>query len=311
MCVCDPKAPLLSWLSVKQMDPSCQYVVFSGGGQRGLAYIGAIMALESLGFTADQLRGAAGASAGALMAILVLVGFTGAELYSLGMSIDIRQFWRPRLVNLLFKGGLDDRSYLTTFVSQCIRMKLGPPPSGDTWTFGQLQEHHGKAFVTTVTDLCTCDTLYCSPATTPDWSLADAVTTSMAFPIVFCKNPCIWPATGEDVELVDGGMSDNFPIDVFPATKTLGFRVRWSRCAGEGLGRPDRLIARVAYCLLSRNLSAQETTGAGNTINIEVGDMPTLEPSISDAFKNDIVSRGCAVTLEALSAAAKMPSPTK
>lgn len=54
------------------------YAIFEGGGARGITHVGALKALENEGFA---LVGAAGASAGAIIAALVAVGYTADELF--------------------------------------------------------------------------------------------------------------------------------------------------------------------------------------------------------------------------------------
>ena len=51
--------------------------IFQGGGLKSIAYIGAILALEEEGFICNK---AAGVSAGAIFASLLLAGYTGKEL---------------------------------------------------------------------------------------------------------------------------------------------------------------------------------------------------------------------------------------
>lgn len=56
-----------------------QNLAFSGGGIRGLAYIGAFEALEGKGLT-EGIRRVAGTSAGAIMAMLIATGMTSQQM---------------------------------------------------------------------------------------------------------------------------------------------------------------------------------------------------------------------------------------
>ena len=59
--------------------------VFSGGGIKGLALIGAYEAIESKGFTFKRL---AGTSAGSIIAGLVAAGYSSQELKDLLDHLD-------------------------------------------------------------------------------------------------------------------------------------------------------------------------------------------------------------------------------
>jgi len=62
-------------ISAKPMRPA--YLVFEGGGARGVAHVGALQAVEDNGFT---IVGVAGTSAGALVAVLVALGFEAVDI---------------------------------------------------------------------------------------------------------------------------------------------------------------------------------------------------------------------------------------
>lgn len=63
-----------------------EYVgIFQGGGMKGLAYMGAICALEECGIKAKKV---AGTSIGAVFASLLATGYTGKEITYLSKHID-------------------------------------------------------------------------------------------------------------------------------------------------------------------------------------------------------------------------------
>ncbi|MFT8709395.1 MAG: patatin-like phospholipase family protein, partial [Sporolactobacillus sp.] len=63
-------------------------IVFSGGGVKGFAFVGAIDQLERAGF---QFKRAAGTSAGAIVAALLAAGYTSAEMKELMETMDTSQ----------------------------------------------------------------------------------------------------------------------------------------------------------------------------------------------------------------------------
>ena len=65
------------WMSTQQQDEESYDVVFSGGGAKGIALIGAVREMEEQGITYNRL---VGTSAGTIIAVLLAVGYDADEL---------------------------------------------------------------------------------------------------------------------------------------------------------------------------------------------------------------------------------------
>ena len=74
------------------------YLTFQGGGPKGIAYLGALEALEEQG-ALTELKGVAGTSAGAITATLLAVGYTSKEMYTTLMQFDLRTLLDPTAEN--------------------------------------------------------------------------------------------------------------------------------------------------------------------------------------------------------------------
>lgn len=71
-----------------------EYLALEGGGGKGMAYLGALQALEELGGTA-HLKGCAGASAGAITALLLVLGYDAKRLATYLTGTDFSAFFDP------------------------------------------------------------------------------------------------------------------------------------------------------------------------------------------------------------------------
>lgn len=71
-----------------------KYLVFEGGGGKGFAYLGAIEVLESLKVI-ERVQGFAGASAGAITALLLSLGMKKADIENYMLHTDFNQFFDP------------------------------------------------------------------------------------------------------------------------------------------------------------------------------------------------------------------------
>lgn len=73
----------------KNSNPFEYFVILSGGGVRGTAYIGVFRALENLGV---DISGIAGASVGSIFASLFALGYTTDEMEELFLDLKYEQF---------------------------------------------------------------------------------------------------------------------------------------------------------------------------------------------------------------------------
>ena len=186
-------------------------LVFEGGGVKGIGYVGALKVLEARGILNDITR-IGGTSAGAINAVLLACGYTGAEQLKILRKLEFRSFlddsWgvlrdADRLVNEFgwYKG-----DFFRDWIAGLIRKKIG---SGDA-TFRQLHAKTGKQLFLVGANLSTGFAEVFSYERTPDDRVVDAVRISMSLPLFFAsvRN------ARRDV-YVDGGLMNNYPVKLF------------------------------------------------------------------------------------------------
>ncbi|MFI8395277.1 hypothetical protein CXF97_11495 [Pseudomonas sp. Choline-02u-1] len=192
-------------------------LVLSGGAARGLAHIGVLKALEEQGITIDAI---AGTSMGAVVGGLYASGYKVDELEKLALSID----WQaalsdaPPREDVPFRRKQDDRDFL---VKQKLSFRddgsLGLPlgviqgqnlalllesllaHTSDTRDFDKLP----IPFRAVTTDIANGEKVVFRKGHLPQ-----VIRASMSIPAVFA------PVELDGRLLVDGGMTDNIPLDV-------------------------------------------------------------------------------------------------
>jgi NTE family protein len=216
-----------------------EYLVFSGGGVKGIAFAGVIEALEEsacrtdgTGFLAG-IKGYGGSSAGALFATLLALGCLPATLRAIVCEPDdAGGGWmrvrapHTRLDNLALEFGVDDGALLRNFVATLIGHNLpaalserAAAASGGgaaSVTFGDLHAATGRALRIVASDVVAGAPFIFDHRATPHAPVVDAVVASMSVPWVF------QPVRLAGMLLVDGGWYDNFPLALFPRHLTLG-----------------------------------------------------------------------------------------
>ncbi|MDR1407479.1 MAG: patatin-like phospholipase family protein [Tannerella sp.] len=197
-------------------------LVLSGGGAKGATHIGVIKALEESGIPIDYI---AGTSIGAIVGSLYAMGYTPDEMLALFLSEDF-QHWQsgtvqdgytyyfkkndPRPDFMHFSIDLTDSLQVKTNIlpgslinpvqlNQAFMTLYAQASAGSVWNFDNLF----------VPFRCVSSDIYNKKAIVwRNGDLGEAVRSSMTFPFFF--NP-IWK---DGVPLFDGGIYDNFPVDV-------------------------------------------------------------------------------------------------
>jgi NTE family protein len=190
-------------------------LVFEGGGIKGIAYLGALQALEERHILANIKR-VGGASAGAINALLLALGMNIDEISKTIWQMDFTKFldddWGVirdsiRLINHYgwYKGDAFKK-----WISDIIERKTGDPRT----TFADIENMKDKGNFKSIymvgTNLSIADSEIFSAENTPNMPLADAVRISMSLPLFF---EAIKKSDGDI--LVDGGVLNNYPVKLF------------------------------------------------------------------------------------------------
>lgn len=195
-------------------------LVLSGGGARGIAEIGVIQALEENGIPIDYITGT---SIGAIVGGLYASGYSPAEMMELIKSkmfmeasignIDPRfryQFFKPEPKPALLNLNMSPNTFsLSPILPSSL---ISPMPMNFYFMaiFARYTAQCGGDFDKLFVPLRTVssDMTHKRAKVWSEGQLTDAVRSSMSFPVVFK------PVTYKGTLLYDGGIFDNFPVDV-------------------------------------------------------------------------------------------------
>ncbi|XP_012941508.1 uncharacterized protein LOC106012608 [Aplysia californica] len=191
-------------------------LVFEGGGNKGLAYVGCIQYLEEHNMR-PKIKRLAGASAGAITAALVALGYSSKDIYCF-LSDNIEEVFLDHscgylslLPNLLRRFGWNPGKKIYKWFGEKIKAKSA---SGNPdLTFSDLYKEKNMELCVLVTNLNQMRAEYCHPKTTPDMPIRDALCMSMAIPGVFSARR--YDNHGQVDVYVDGGVLCNYPIHCF------------------------------------------------------------------------------------------------
>ena len=190
--------------------------VFSGGGLKGFALVGAYQVLEQEGFRFERV---AGTSAGAIIASFIAAGYSGREIETMLQDQDFQELLDPRNTIiplpimkwlLLYRRlGLYEGTALENWFSDKLAEK-------GLYTFADLPPGALKLVVSDLTNgkmIVLPDDLkdYGIPA--EHFPIARALRMSCSIPFFF--EPVKLRALSGEAVIVDGGVLSNFPMWIF------------------------------------------------------------------------------------------------
>lgn len=264
-----------------------KHLVFAGGGIRGLAVVGSLKSIfdqTGIDFSliAHRPKSCTGVSIGALISLLIVIGFSVHDLIEFSKTLLNESFVTINPMHLL-KGGLsvDNGEKLKILLEKQLRSR-GFPAS---ITLLQLFESTKVNLETVVTDLTTASIVYLSHETFPDLLVSTAVLSSMSLPLIFppvkASNGHLW---------ADGGILENFPIRKYPSEFVLGFSFLWKID-----GKPDSLLSFIMRLIQLQNIPSEIASWhllkpdyKKRTILIDCGSISMLGPNWDFALTLEI-----------------------
>lgn len=191
-------------------------LVFEGGGVKGIAYVGALRVLKQKSIL-GQIQRVGGASAGAIIALLVGLGYTVAELRQILGTLNFKNFMDDSwgvirdTDRLITHYGWYKGDFFRNWAAERVAEKAG---NGEA-TFQELKKSGNFLDMYFMgTNLSTHFSEVFSFEHTPRMCVADAVRYSMSIPLFFAARRS---ARGDIY--VDGGVLDNYPIKLFDRKK--------------------------------------------------------------------------------------------
>ena len=260
---------------------SIRYLCFGGGGIRGVAFAGALAELVALTrLDLSALKGACGTSIGALYAGAVMVGKSAEFIENMARTTSLMDFVQPDITKLFLNWGFDTQAKLVEWIDEHLGRR--------NMTFGQLFEESGKVLRVTTTELHACTTYTIDYESEPDMPIAQGIAMSMTLPPLFA------PVQYRGKLYVDGGIFHNYPVDLFPAAHTLGFKVLWGHC--PNLNGFEKYFGRLTYAILAsseRSLwKSLSETHRQHTVTIDCGDGSTISFRMSERETLAMMERG-------------------
>jgi NTE family protein len=207
-------------------------LIISGGGSRGVAYIGLFKKFEEIVkqrniLTEEEkkttqlplidIKTVCAVSVGTIFSLIYLLGFTYAEMKEEILLKDLSKLKDIRFTNFLTGYGLDSGNLIINWI-ESLMMKKNIDKDITLLDLNKLNNIDFQIMATNLNKYCFTKFNYIN---TPELKVTDAIRMSMGIPFIYTyKN------YKEHIHL-DGGLISNFPIYLFEdqLDTTLGFKL--------------------------------------------------------------------------------------
>lgn len=174
-------------------------ILFSGGGMRGVVFLGIMKYLEEHNF---QIENYYGVSVGSMFAFLMNIGFTADELTEVVINKNFTELCDINLKSFLTKFGLDTGNNIIKWIHDTMALK----DIDSEITFLELYNKTYKKLTIFASNIVTSEMKCFDYKTSPTMKVVDAIRMSMSIPLIFTPKKL----NGEIH--VDGAVVNNFPI---------------------------------------------------------------------------------------------------
>jgi len=238
-------------------------LVLSGGGAKGLAHIGILKALEENNIPVDYITGT---SMGGIVGAMYAAGYSPAQIEKVALSTDFQDWVSGRYnsdYSFFFQKKSTNPSIFTAKLSvdSNLRMSFRSNLVNDIPLNFALMELFSQASAIAKDDFdhlfvpyrcMVSDVLSQTSITVAKGSLAEAVRGTMTVPLVYR------PIKLDDKYVFDGGLYNNFPVDVmkesFHPDVIIGSNVSAKTYNEYPKNEDDRLMNRLMmFMLLSKS----------------------------------------------------------
>ncbi len=223
-------------------------LVLSGGGAKGLAHIGVLKVIDSLGIQIDYI---AGTSMGAVIGALYASGYSGKQLDVVFQNLDFNSIISddvPREAKTFYERDNSER-YLLSLPFDNFKIKLPTALSRGQNGYGMLSKLtlHVNS-IENFSDLpipffCVATNIENGQAVILDkGNLAQAIMASAALPSLF------QPVVIDNQILIDGGVVNNYPIDELKAKGVdviIGVDVQDDLASREDLDSAPEILLQI------------------------------------------------------------------
>lgn len=230
-------------------------LVISGGGVKGIVFIGAFKYLEELKSVRNDIKvdikKIYAVSVGSIIGLLYAIGYTSEEMESEIFKMDTKSLQNIRLKTFIKNYGLDSGKKIMNWLEELVERK----GYKKTITFKQLLKLRGIDLNIGSTNLNKYKAVYFNSEISPNLRVVRAIRMSIGIPLVFSS------VKYKGEVYVDGGVINSYPIkNVNKLENVLGLKILLNNELNEFVDEKIETIGDYLYHLFYCYMLQKETS---------------------------------------------------
>lgn len=280
---------MTKWVRMIEID-----IVFSGGGIKGLAFVGALEALETRQVTYKTIIGS---SAGALIGGLVAAGYQSSELKQLALQLKQTDFLEKNVVKyswqkwvrMYYRLGLFKGDKLEKWIDKQLKQKK-------VYSFADLKPQQLKIIVSDLTRrklVVFPDDLADYGCCPESFSVAKAIRMSCTIPYIF--EPVRLKTSSSEYFFVDGGVLSHFPYWLLNEERrpNIGFYIGKERKKASIIkNNIDYFQALLDTMLHAHDIRYVDKFAKKNTVFLPINHVQAIHFSLTEKEKKTLFDIG-------------------
>lgn len=263
-------------------------LVISGGGVKGIVFIGVFKYLEELNRRLD-IKKIYGVSVGCIIGFLYAIGYTPKEMEEEIFKMDIKSLQSIRLKTFIKNYGMDSGKRIMKWLEELVERK----GYKRTITFRQLFKLRGIELNIGCTNLNKYKDVFFNKDVSPNLRVIRAIRMSIGIPLVFST------VKYKGEIYVDGGVINSYPIkNVGKTDNILGLKILLNNelkdLVDEKIESMGDYLYHVFYCymLQKETFTTLSLEYSENTIFINPGKIHPINFNLNDKDKGDLIECG-------------------
>lgn len=260
-----------------------EIIVFSGGGVKGIVYVGIIKALEEYKLI-NNINTFVGTSIGAFILSMYVLGYNGDDMSDFITNFDLSKLKCTSILSFFDNYGLDKGDGLEYVVKRLIVAQ----GFDENITLKELFDITKKKLILTTVCLNSLSICYLSYETYPDIELYKAIRMSASIPIFYT------PVIYKKEYYIDGACMDNYPIGMFNSNldKVIGFYILSNSNTVDNIDNLEQYILRVVCSLIEGSDINCVRAYKKHTLCILLDNISSIDFSLNKEQIKNIITTG-------------------
>jgi NTE family protein len=277
-------------------------ICISGGGTKGISFLGSIKALiDSEIIEIDKMKTFIGCSMGGIICSLLSLGFNVCDLIEFVETFKFESMHPELDIGRLFdECGMDKGQKLIFVLSKFINQKT----NNSDITLKEHYELTNKKLILSTTNYTNGQIEYLTYENYPNLPLILACRMTSCLPLYFipvrisAEDMTLFTQQEHEKEyvFVDGGVLDNFPIQLGEPDKTIGILINSSHHeynTDSVLKFMSSIVGMISHFTICYKLNFNK-----NIIQLKIEDMELMKLEMTKKFKKKLINVGYIQTLE-------------